>query len=344
MISFTFLSLPFFFCFYSENIFMNQLYFVTLHLKVLMYNKNNNMKQLFFILALLLATGGSVMAKSVKKQHVILIGLDGWGAYSVPKAHDIPNIKNMMEHGAYTLKKRSVLESSSAINWASMFNGACTEQHGYTEWGSRTPEIPSAIVNSRGIFPTIYSILYEQHPEAETACMMEWDGIKYLVDSLAISRVEVVSDYLNNLDKLTELAVDYIKEKRPNFAAFCYDGIDHAGHESGHDTPAYYDAIARADRYVGRIVQATKDAGIFENTIFIITSDHGGKEKGHGGKTLLEMETPFIIYGKGIKEGYRITDVMMQFDVAATIAEIFHLKRPQAWRGQPITSVFKGRR
>lgn len=56
------------------------------------------------------------------------------------------------------------------------------------------------------------------------------------------------------------------------------------------------------------------------------------------------METPFIIYGKGIKEGYRITDVMMQFDVAATIAEIFHLKRPQAWRGQPITSVFKGRR
>lgn len=121
-------------------------------------------------------------------------------------------------------------------------------------------------------------------------------------------------------------------------------GIDHAGHESGHDTPAYYDAIARADRYVGRIVQATKDAGIFENTIFIITSDHGGKEKGHGGKTLLEMETPFIIYGKGIKEGYQITDVMMQFDVAATIAEIFHLKRPQAWRGQPITSVFKGRR
>lgn len=51
-----------------------------------------------------------------------------------------------------------------------------------------------------------------------------------------------------------------------------------------------------------------------------------------------------IIYGKGIKEGYQITDVMMQFDVAATIAEIFHLKRPQAWRGQPITSVFKGRR
>ncbi len=70
MISFTFLSLPFFFCFYSENIFMNQLYFVTLHLKVLMYNKYNNMKQLFFILALLLATGSGVMAKSVKKQRL----------------------------------------------------------------------------------------------------------------------------------------------------------------------------------------------------------------------------------------------------------------------------------
>ncbi|MCI7776725.1 MAG: alkaline phosphatase, partial [Prevotellaceae bacterium] len=120
------------------------------------------MKHLFLTLALLLAACGGSWAKSIKNKHVILIGLDGWGAYSVPKAHDIPNIRQMMDNGAWTLKKRSVLESSSAINWASMFNGACTEQHGYTQWGSRTPEIPSAALNSHGIFPTIFSVLREQ--------------------------------------------------------------------------------------------------------------------------------------------------------------------------------------
>ena len=74
-----------------------------------------------------------------KAKHVVLIGLDGWGAYSLPKA-DMPNVKKLMEDGAYTLKKRSALPSSSAINWASMFMGAGPELHGYTEWGSKTPE------------------------------------------------------------------------------------------------------------------------------------------------------------------------------------------------------------
>lgn len=37
-----------------------------------------------------------------KAKHVVLIGLDGWGAYSVPKA-DIPTIKQLMADGAYTL-------------------------------------------------------------------------------------------------------------------------------------------------------------------------------------------------------------------------------------------------
>jgi predicted AlkP superfamily phosphohydrolase/phosphomutase len=38
----------------------------------------------------------------------------------------------MMENGSYTLKMRSVLPSSSAVNWASMFMGAGPELHGYT--------------------------------------------------------------------------------------------------------------------------------------------------------------------------------------------------------------------
>ena len=71
-----------------------------------------------------------------KAKHVVLIGLDGWGAYSVPKA-DIPTIKQLMADGAYTLEKRSALPSSSAINWASMFMGAGPELHGYTQWGPK---------------------------------------------------------------------------------------------------------------------------------------------------------------------------------------------------------------
>ena len=42
-----------------------------------------------------------------KAKHVVFIGLDGWGSYSVPKA-DIPHIKQLMADGSYTLEKRTV--------------------------------------------------------------------------------------------------------------------------------------------------------------------------------------------------------------------------------------------
>lgn len=276
-----------------------------------------------------------------KAKHVLLIGLDGWGAYSVPKAHDIPNIRSLMDGGCYTLKKRCVLKSESAVNWASMFNGAPTEMHGYTNWNSRVPEIPSMVTNERGIFPTIYSILREQCPKAVTGCLAEWDGIKYLVDSAAIDYVAVASNYEKDSMQLCNMAVRYIKEKKPTFLSVCYDQIDHVGHAVGHDTPAYYDVLARVDKQIGLLVQALKDAGIYDDTIILVTADHGGVGRSHGGQSLLEMEIPFIICGKNIKEGQEITDVVMQYDTAATIAEIFGLKRPQAWRGLPIYSVFK---
>ena len=70
-------------------------------------------KQTFLTLlatfALLFSFTFSCHAKGKDKaKHVVFIGLDGWGAYSLPKA-DMPNVKKLMEDGAYTLK--SVLPS-----------------------------------------------------------------------------------------------------------------------------------------------------------------------------------------------------------------------------------------
>lgn len=309
------------------------------------------MKKIFSLLALFVSMTLAASAASPKKatskagsekaSHVLLIGIDGWGAYSVPKAHDIPNLQRLMSDGCYTLKKRSVLKSESAINWASMFNGAPTEMHGYTNWNSRVPEIPSAAVNSHNIYPTIYSIIREQMPNAETGCIAEWDGIKYLVDSLSINYVDVANNYEKDDTQLTRMAETYIKAKKPTFLAVCYDQIDHVGHAIGHDTPDYYNVLANIDRQVGRLVQALKDAGIYDDTVIMVTADHGGIGRSHGGQTLMEMEVPFIICGKNIKSGQLITDTMIRYDTAATIAEVFGLKRPQCWRGVPMYSVFK---
>ena len=72
-------------------------------------------KHLFTLLAALALVSGTLatgaQAARPKSKHVVLIALDGWGAYSVPKA-DIPHIRSLMERGCYTLKSRSILPSS----------------------------------------------------------------------------------------------------------------------------------------------------------------------------------------------------------------------------------------
>lgn len=273
-------------------------------------------------------------------EHVILIGLDGWGAYSFDKA-DMPNVKNMMKEGCYTLKKRSVLPSSSAVNWASMYMGAGPELHGYTEWGTRVPDLPSRVVDEDGIFPTMFGLLRRQQPNAVIGNIAEWDGIRYVCDTLALNLDRVISEKPLN-QSTTTAACDYIKSAKPTLLNIVYDEPDHAGHVAGHDTPQYYAKLHELDSCVAEIVQATKDAGIYDNSIIIVTADHGGIGKGHGGKTMQEMETPFIILGKGIRKGgNEIPESMMQFDIAPTIAHIFGLETPQVWIGRPVLSIFE---
>lgn len=272
--------------------------------------------------------------KGVK--HVIWIGLDGWGAYSMEKA-DMPVTKQFMKEGSYTLKKRSVLPSSSAVNWASMFMGAGPEIHGYTDWNSQTPDLPSRVVNEHGMFPTVFQLYREANPTAEIGCVHDWDGIKYVIDTLAFNYHAQGPEYTEFPHALTEMAVKYITEKKPNLFAVIYDNPDHVGHEAGHDTPEYYANLKELDGYIGEIVEAVKQAGMMDETVFVITGDHGGINKGHGGKTMEEMETPFIIAGKGIKKGYCFDDIsMMQFDCASTLAALLDLTQPQVWIGRPM--------
>lgn len=302
------------------------------------------MKKIFRIFSvipamLLLALTSCKQAPEAK--HVIFIGLDGWGSYSLPEA-DMPVVKQLMAQGSFTLEKRTVLPSSSAPNWASMFMGAGPELHGYTEWGSKTPDMPSRVLGKNGIFPTVFQICRDAYPESEIGVMYEWDGIKYLVDTLSLSCHLHAAPTAEHPDALCTAAENYIREKKPMLAAICFDEPDHVGHTAGHDTPEYYAKMHELDGYVGRIAKAVEEAGILDETVFIVTSDHGGKGYGHGGISMEEMETPFIISGKSIRKGHEIEESVMQYDVAATIAHILGIKDvPQVWIGRVVESCFE---
>ncbi|SHK79746.1 Type I phosphodiesterase / nucleotide pyrophosphatase [Chitinophaga jiangningensis] len=294
------------------------------------------MKKLILAAALLL--GGTYAHAQVKDvKHVILIGMDGFGAYSFPKVEN-PVMKQMMQDGAWTLEARSVLPSSSAVNWASMVMGAGPELHGYTEWDSKVPELPSRVLDQYGMFPSIYTLLREQKPTAEIGVIYSWQGIGYLFPKQAVNHSVATHD---NDSLATAEAITYLKAKKPDFLFIHFDEPDGVGHNIGHHTPEYYTQVKKNDELLGKIFQGIKDAGMWENSIIILTADHGGIKKGHGGKSMDEMQIPWIIQGPGVKKNTQVKNSVMTYDTAATIAWIFGLKTPQVWIGRPVTEAFK---
>jgi len=295
-------------------------------------------RKLIFSLALMVLSVMSFQGYANPKgiKHIVLIGIDGWGAYSVPKA-DIPTLKMMMEKGAFSLTNRSVLPSSSAVNWASMLMAAPPELHGYTQWGSKTPELPSRVIGPGGIFPSVLGQMKTQRPALKTAVIYNWDGIGYLFEQKLSDKVVNAATDDEVIDQTTQL----IKEEKPNFLFACLDGLDHVGHEMGHDTPAYYEQLKVMDKQIAKILQAIKDAGIGKETLIIVAADHGGINKGHGSISMAEMQTPLIFFGKAVKQQTEMQQSIMVYDIGATIAWLFDLKFPQVWTGRPVKEAFK---
>jgi predicted AlkP superfamily pyrophosphatase or phosphodiesterase len=292
----------------------------------------NRIYVLFFALVLVSCnTETKIKAKKPLAKHVILIGSDGFGAYAFKKA-EVPNLRHMMKHGAYSLKARAVLPSSSAVNWASMIMGSGPELHGYTEWGSKTPEVPSRILGKGNIYPTIFSVIDEQMPGAKMGVSYKWGGIGYLFEKNIVDL-----DFNGDTDEATaNKALEFIVNEKPALTFIHFDEPDGAGHTIGHDTPEYYEAVGMIDDLVGKILNELTQSGMMEDSIIIFSSDHGGIEKGHGGKTLLEVEIPWIIYGKNIPAKGLMDESIVTYDTAATIAYLLGLEAPGFWRGKPI--------
>lgn len=275
-----------------------------------------------------------------RPKHVVLIAFDGLSAIGV-RNHPMPNFNRLMEEGAYTLNNRSILPSSSAPNWASMFMGVGPELHGYTTWGSKTPEIPPYITNQYGRFPGFYGLLRDTYPKAECGYIYEWEGMRYLVDSVAINYFKHAPQTKADPEGATSFAVNYIKEKKPMYCAVIFEYPDHTGHTYKWESKEYYEKLDELDGYLGQIVKAIEEAGMIDDTVIILTADHGGINTGHGGITLNEMETPLVFYGKGVKKGFKIKESTMVIDVPATEAWLLGIEPHEAWLGNPVTTAFQ---
>ena len=270
--------------------------------------------------------------------HVIILGFDGWGASSFNDAN-MPYLKTLLPDSAWTLRKRSILPTSSACNWASMFKGAGPEAHGYIEWDTKTPVFEITYADEKGNFPSLFSLYRDNYPEREMGYLYQWEGMKYIFDMDDFNYSAMFPISVNGSEQMKEAAIDYIKNKKPGLAFFAWDYPDRSGHTEGWYTDSYFSELTHIDVIINSIVEACVQAGIIDKTLFVITSDHGGHAKTHGQPMMSDLETPFLLYGKGIKSG-EIQDPLMQYDVASLLADYLCLEKPIAWRGRTPQGIY----
>jgi len=105
---------------------------------------------------------------------------------------------------------------------------------------------------------------------------------------------------------------------------------------------ALYDSeIAHTDEHVGRLLDAIKKLGLYDNSIIIITSDHGEElaERGHIGhriKLYQEMiHVPLIIKPLGAQAKV-VERYVSLLDLAPTILKCVNLSMPDGIEGVPI--------
>lgn len=271
-------------------------------------------------------------------KHMVVVGVDGLSPDGILHA-EAPNLKRLREQGAWTFHARGVMPTSSSPNWASMIMGAGPEQHGVTsnDWQPDKFDIAPIAIGSGGIFPTVFGVLRQQQPSAVMGVFHDWDGFGRLFERKAVNLIKDTDGPTNAVRE----AIVFWKDHKATFTFIHLDHVDHAGHEFGHGMPEYYASVAVADKLIGETIEGLRAAGMWEKTILLVTADHGGKGKGHGGATMAEIEIPWIIIGPGVKAGHEIKSPVSTCDTASTIAYVFRLKQPDVWIGRPVREAFK---
>ncbi|WP_078379031.1 sulfatase family protein [Sutcliffiella halmapala] len=103
----------------------------------------------------------------------------------------------------------------------------------------------------------------------------------------------------------------------------------------GYDT-----AIRHVDDHVGKIIQTLEEQGILDETIIIISADHGenqGELNVYGDHQTADHITsriPCIIAGPGIKQGHVDEDFHYQIDFGPTFTELVGSQPSNKWDGK----------
>ncbi len=225
---------------------------------------------------------GPAEAAGTGADHVILVDWDGLNPEYLELA-PTPNIDALARRGSLTIAE-GTFQTVSNPSRASMSTGAYLQIHDNAAY-YYDEEMDRAVGQNR--FLATETITQALASENKTLASVQW----YMVQDRGAAYGDPDHLYVQpggSCERRVDVAVDILNQRPvdsggqmttvpriPDFLAlYCFEP-DFLGHTEGAESPNIAALIGELDRQLGRLVQATKDLDIYDETAFILTSDHG---------------------------------------------------------------------
>jgi predicted AlkP superfamily pyrophosphatase or phosphodiesterase len=261
----------------------------------------------------------------------ILILMDGLRPEPVARGL-MPTLSRMAAEGAATLAARSVMPSITLPCIASIFLSVPPAEHG---------TITNTWTHSADRLPGLFEMAHAGG--LQTACFHGWDPLRDL------SRPEVLDFcfYHRSGDPLSgeterevcAFAGDWIAAHRPGFSFLYIELPDQLGHKFGFLSPEYLQGCTRLDTALASFLQRLEQSGMLDETLLVLTADHGGHERSHGSEMPEDMTVPLVLRGPGVRPGCNLKAPVGILDIAPTITHLLGLGTPPGWQGHVLAEA-----
>ena len=263
-------------------------------------------------------------------RHVIIVSVDGLRPDALLQAETM-NLKGLWKGGAYSWRAQTVFPSLTLPAHASMISGVTIEKHGVT-WNNWDPAKGYISV------PTVFSIAHQAG--LTTAVVV---GKLKILTLAPPSEVDFFDNPSSEATDVGRSAASYFLTRQPTILLIHFADPDSVGHRNGWLSPAQFQAIWNTDQALAPLLEALHQTNLFDQTLIIVTTDHGGHGWGHGTDLPEDMTIPWIAFGAPVKRGYRIQAQVRTYDTAATVLYALGLPIPASWEGRPVTEMFVSR-
>lgn len=238
-----------------------------------------------------------------KAAHVVVITIDGFRPdFYLDSGWHTPNLHELMKNGTHANGVNSVFPSMTYPSHTAIITGVWPAKHGIYYNNMFEPNGPTGKIywNDTAIkSPTVWAAAQKK---GLTAAALLWPvsadaPVQYNIPDIGSLGEKVRNQYSQPAGFVDELKqnlfnntaqIDYgkdhnvaaiaayvIKKAQPNLMTIHFFSVDHYEHEQGRQGPLVQAAVSDADSSVGIVIGALKDAGIWNNTLLIVTGDHG---------------------------------------------------------------------